>query len=107
MDQTAENASDDVRNSPPSGSPSRVDAKHQTPKFQLHTIDQVLGLPVPEWLIEGILGLDTLAVMYGQPGEGKSFIALDMALAVTVGHSWHGHSVTKKSTVYVVAEGGR
>jgi len=58
-------------------------------------------------LITGYLSLDTCAWIIGQPGHGKSFVALDMALSVATGHSWHGSRVEPGLALYVAAEGAR
>ncbi len=44
-------------------------------------------------------------VLYGPPGGGKSFVAIDMGLSISTGKDYHGHRVKKKSVLYVAAEG--
>lgn len=58
-------------------------------------------------LISGYLSLDTCAWIIGQPGHGKSFVALDMALSIATGRPWHGATVTPGTALYVAAEGAR
>lgn len=58
-------------------------------------------------LIEHVLDQGTLAVLYGKPNCGKSFIALDMAFAIAGAVPWAGHGVSQGSVLYVAAEGGR
>lgn len=48
---------------------------------------------------------DSLARMYGSPGSGKSFVALDMALSLAAGRAWGGRMVAPTRVVYVMAEG--
>jgi hypothetical protein len=62
-------------------------------------------LPVPEPLIENVLFRDTLAWLFGPPGCGKSFIALDMAGCVATGEPWQGFRVRRGTVLYVIAEG--
>lgn len=63
-------------------------------------------LAPPSPLIAGLLDLDSLALLYGAPGIGKSFVALDMALRVATGTRWHGHQlVTAGPVLYIAAEG--
>jgi Mrp family chromosome partitioning ATPase len=45
-------------------------------EVRLLSEDEVENLPAPEWLIEGLIGANGIAVVYGKPGEGKSFLAL-------------------------------
>lgn len=69
--------------------------------------DAIEKLPAPEPLVDGLLDLDTLAVIFGRPGGGKTFVALDVALHVATGSWWHGHEVHQGHVLYVVAEGAR
>lgn len=48
---------------------------------------------------------DSLARMYGAPGSGKSFVAMDMALSLAAGRSWAGRMLRPTKVVYVMAEG--
>jgi hypothetical protein len=73
--------------------------------FHLYTEDEILALPQPEWLIEPILPKKSLAMLYGPPGVGKSFVALDMGLAIVRGLPWMGCATKRGSVVYVAAEG--
>lgn len=56
------------------------------------------------WAIKGVVG--GLTVLWGEPKNGKSFVALSMALAVATGKPWFGNPVRQGPVVYVVAEGG-
>lgn len=73
----------------------------------LMTTAQLRTLPPLEPLIDDILEIDALAWIIGKPGSGKSFVALDMAMAIATGRPWHGHAVRKGSVIYLAAEGGR
>lgn len=57
------------------------------------------------WIIKGVLPQAELAVLYGESGSGKSFMALDMAAAIARGIEWRGHRVHQGSVVYIAAEG--
>jgi len=59
----------------------------------------------PAWLIRGALEQDTLSLLFGDPGAGKSFLALDWALRLATGTPWRGHEVKKTPVVYVCGEG--
>jgi hypothetical protein len=48
-----------------------------------------------------------MAVLYGPSGEGKTFVALDLALSIAAGTRWHGHTVRVGSVVFLAAEGAR
>lgn len=61
--------------------------------------------PAPTWLVKGVLPRSELVFLYGPPGSGKSFIALDIAGAVAQGVPWRGLKVRQGRVVYVIAEG--
>lgn len=75
-------------------------------KFQLYSTNELLRLPPPTWLIEQVLPAGGLVGLYGEPGTGKSFVAIDMALSVATGTIWHTHPTTRAFVLYVSAEGG-
>ena len=70
--------------------------------------DQVLGqITEPEWLIKDIFERESLVAIFGKPKEGKSFVALDMAVAIARGAEYFGHEATKAPVVMLVGEGKR
>ena len=44
-------------------------------------------------------------MLFGDPGCGKSFIAIDIAMCVATGTSFHGKPVTKGAVIYIAGEG--
>ena len=62
---------------------------------------QLTGL----WLIKNLLPALGIAVIYGHPGSGKSFLALDWALHIALGWDWQGRKVKQGLVIYVAAEG--
>lgn len=69
------------------------------------TSKQLDSLPPAEPLIDGVLWADSLTELWGRPGCGKSFLALDWALSISTGRTWHGHAVTRGRVLYIVGEG--
>ena len=57
------------------------------------------------WLIDDWLPKTGIGAIYGHPGSGKSFFALDMAAHIAAGQPWAGRHVEQGLVVYVVAEG--
>ena len=57
------------------------------------------------WLVRGVLPRAELAVIFGESGSGKSFLALDLCAAITRGIEWRGKRVARGRVVYVCAEG--
>lgn len=58
-------------------------------------------------LVERWLDHGTLSVVYGEPGAGKSFFALDLAAHVAEGRPWNGCRVSAGPVLYVASEGKR
>lgn len=67
--------------------------------------DTLDSVPDPVPLIDGWLFMDSLARINGKPGQGKSFIAADLALSVATGIPWRGVPVRQGPVVALVAEG--
>lgn len=67
--------------------------------------DGLAALPSPKWLIRDWIPRDALVQTVGQPGHGKSFVALDQALHLALGREWHGARVERVRVGYMVAEG--
>ncbi|MEQ6918724.1 AAA family ATPase [Halomonas aquatica] len=67
--------------------------------------DMVAHLKPVAWLVRGFVEADSLALVFGEPGHGKSFLALDWAASVATGTAWHGHP-TRQGAVFVVAGEG-
>lgn len=64
------------------------------------------NIPEPDPLVPGVLYRDSLAWLYGEPGCGKSFVAIDVAGCVGTGQAWQGYGPSVKGDViYLVAEG--
>lgn len=64
-------------------------------------------LPKSQWIIKGILPRSRdPSLLFGASGSGKSFLALDMALAIVRGEEWFGHRTKQTAVVYLAAEGG-
>jgi len=75
------------------------------PRFKLLSPAELAALPKPNWLIEGVLPERSFCVLYGEPGCGKTFVALSMALSVAADHSWCGKPTVGGAVLYVAPEG--
>jgi AAA domain len=76
-----------------------------TSPFKLLDDVEVEHLVPPAWVIPDLLPADSLTVMFGCPGDGKTFVALDMAFSVATGNRCCGRAVKQGNVIYVVAEG--
>ncbi|KQO66028.1 hypothetical protein ASF22_05000 [Methylobacterium sp. Leaf87] len=77
--------------------------------FALLGIDGLLEMSDPKYLIGRHLPENALGFLYGDPGTGKSFIALDWALHIAFGlGAWHGDPIDAPPdahVVYIAGEG--
>ena len=69
---------------------------------QLITADDDLG--EQEWLVDGVLPRRGYALIFGASRLGKSFIGVDLALAVKNGRSWGGRDIRQGEVIYIAAE---
>jgi hypothetical protein len=83
-----------------------TDHASERQRLQLLTDTELEALPPPTFLVDDLLVERSFAVLFGSSGCGKSFVALDLALAVAAGRSWHGRTVRQGPAVYIAAEGG-
>lgn len=74
-------------------------------RFPLYTVEDIENRPPPEWLIEDIIVRDSLVLVYGKPGIGKSFLMVDIAASVAGGVPWQGRPTGYGSVLSIVAEG--
>lgn len=73
--------------------------------FRLIPFGNLGSLPDPEELIQGFFQVGTVAVVYGDGGSYKSFLALDMALHIANGEEWCGKPAKQGQVIYIAAEG--
>ncbi len=61
--------------------------------------------PPREWLIPSILPKSGIAMVFGPPGCGKSFLTMAWSLCIASGTSWLGRSVRQGPVAYIAGEG--
>jgi RecA-family ATPase len=61
----------------------------------------------PQWLVRDLLEADSLALLFGDPAAGKSFICLDLAACIATGTPFHGHRVARPGPVFYIAGEGQ
>lgn len=103
---TAAAVPDDFEDIPADEDPPAEGAVDHTNPFRVQTVDEFTrdGRDV-RWLIKGVLPHAALAVLYGAPGSGKTFLALDLAVAIDQGVPWRGCRTNAGRVAYLVAEG--
>jgi hypothetical protein len=61
--------------------------------------------PAPVEVVEGIAWAGCITVLVAESSVGKTFVALDLAAAISAGLSWHGRAVTQGAVVHIGFEG--
>jgi AAA domain/Bifunctional DNA primase/polymerase, N-terminal len=81
----------------------KVELRFRRKGYRLRDLER---LPVPKWLVKNHIATQSLGCIFGPSGEGKTFYALNMALAVAHGSPFLGLYPTLKTPVmYLSAEG--
>lgn len=74
-------------------------------RFTLLGINDLAALPPTEHLVKGVLPSSGLAAIYGPSSSGKTFLALDLIMAIACQSDWFGHKVRNAPVTYVGLEG--
>jgi putative DNA primase/helicase len=75
-------------------------------RYKLLSGTELLNAPSMRWIVHGVLPAEGLTALYGPSGSGKSFLILDMALAIAGGHvKWFNHHIIQSPVTYVCLEG--
>jgi len=92
---------------PPQHIPDEAKPKTAKSPSKLHflTYDEMLNLPEPEWLIDGVIQRNSAALMFGKSNSFKSFLAIDLGLSVATGRPWHGNQTKQGRVLFVATEG--
>lgn len=75
--------------------------------WRLLPIDKKAALTPIEWLIDGWLERQAIAVLYGPSSVGKTFFALHASLCITAGRTFFGSAARRGVVAYITGEGGR
>lgn len=75
-------------------------------RFQIVHGAAAVARPPVRWFIKGVLPRDELAVIFGASGSGKTFVTLDLAMAIAQGTPWREHRTEQARVLYIAAEGG-
>src|SRR5262245_39498088 len=79
--------------------------KPATPRLTVYRARDLIHEPRPVEIIEGLAWEGRLTVVVAPSGDGKTFVLLDAAAAISDGVSWHGRTVRQGSVFYVSFEG--
>jgi len=81
------------------------DNRRKPPLLHFLSYSEMVSLPEPEWLVQGVIQKQSTALMFGKSNAFKSFLAVDIALSVDTGRDWHGNAVEAGRVLFVATEG--
>lgn len=82
-----------------------VRAQEPAARFRVVSAAEFAATPSARWRVKGVLPESGLAMVYGAPGSGKSFFALDLCASIARGQAWRGRRTAQGRVAYVAAEG--
>lgn len=85
--------------------PAAPDAAATKPRFHVRHCGEYRAKLSHQWLIDGVLPVGGLVVMAAKWNEGKTFNAIDMAMAAARNIPWQGRKSGPASVLYVSVEG--
>lgn len=76
--------------------------------FEFLDIAGIKSIPDARWIVRDLVPEDGLGFIYGPPGHGKTFVALDLALHISYGALawWWGKKIDRSGLVLYVAREG-
>jgi hypothetical protein len=89
----------------PDAEPPATPDASPTPS-RLITATQLAAMPVQPYRVRDLFPAKGVAAVYGPSGSGKSFLVMDLAMALAEGASaWFGHRLKAAPVAYVALEG--
>lgn len=79
--------------------------KAEAAPFATLSLDDIVSMPPPQWLVHKILPVNSFATLIGPFASLKSFLALDFSLCIAYGNPWKGREVRQVGVLYVAGEG--
>ena len=77
----------------------------QVDVYPTMAIGELMAMPPIKFLVDSLFTEHGFSVMYGPPGCGKTFLALDIALCVATGQEFHEMEVKQGAVLYIAGEG--
>jgi KaiC/GvpD/RAD55 family RecA-like ATPase len=76
-----------------------------TAGFHYKALDLSSPAPAPRWLVEELIGRGDVVLQTGEPGVGKSWLSMSLAIAVAdEGDTWLGRSISTHGRVLYIDE---
>lgn len=81
------------------------DGDKKLSRFNVIPIGEFSRRPPSTYIIKDILAHGNVAIIFGEPGSGKTFQALEFAMCIARGIAWRAFKVEQGKVVYIAAEG--
>lgn len=79
--------------------------KEEVKVFPIQTLSELLdGETRIDWIVDGIIPPHTAGILAGDSGVGKTWLMLDLAIAIASGTPWLGQFDVRQGTVLIVDE---
>jgi AAA domain-containing protein len=88
-----------------SGFEAEQESRNGQRPLRLFTDVEIETLPDPVWAIDRLYTLNSVVMLYGPRGVGKTFAALGWAFSHATGKPWLGKEVRRGPVAYIMAEG--
>ena len=75
------------------------------PRSRLIWPNEAIQIKPVRQVVRGLLAADSIALVMGDAGCGKSTLAVDIGCAVATGKAWNGRAVERGLVVHVAGEG--
>lgn len=82
-----------------------VEAPVEQNPFKFFTASELKQRDPIKWAIRNVFPTHGLGAIYGESGSGKSFLALDMMVALATGSKWFGIKTTQLPVICLALEG--
>lgn len=73
-------------------------------KYTFESWEDFINTAPPAFHVKGVLPEGELVVIFGDSGSGKTFLAMDMGMAIARGEPWRGLRVKQGTVAYIAAE---
>ncbi|MCC2682533.1 MAG: hypothetical protein K0S36_2097 [Nitrosospira multiformis] len=89
----------------PGDSESSPSENGESRRYDLLTVEDLSKIPPSQYRVKNVLPHEGLSAIYGPPGAGKTFVALDLAFAISDGVDWFGYQAKPCDVLYICLEG--
>ena len=74
-------------------------------RLPVMTMSDVMSMPPVEWLVQDLIPENSLSMIYGASGSGKTFLILSMLCAIAHGTPWFNRGAQRGCCILVAGEG--